>query len=124
MLDFKKHLDADHKTIHEKIKCHFCPEKFAKGADINAHLESVHAIKCQFCPAKFMKNKDLDQHFNTSHKKSRVEIKCHLFHALFGAVLDLKKHLDTEHKKKCEKKNCLKMWYWKKPDYSISELTV
>ena len=48
-------------TIHEKFQCHFCPEKLAKGAEMSAHVTSVHAIKCQLCPAQFLTTKEFDK---------------------------------------------------------------
>jgi len=95
-------------TVHEEMKCPFCPKKYAKlssvnknislahanclycpekfesqkdmcahamkcqfspakGANMDAHVISVHYIKCQFCPAKCFSEKDMDQHITQAH---------------------------------------------------------
>ena len=54
-------------SVHSQtIQCEFCPAKFAKGAVMNAHVTSVHAMKCIFCPAKFLTKKGMDQHVLTA----------------------------------------------------------
>ena len=63
----KKDMDQ-HIIVHERIKCPFCPEKFAKHPDMYKHISSVHAIKCQLCTAKLFTKKDMDEHITNYHK--------------------------------------------------------
>jgi competence transcription factor ComK len=79
ILDLNKPVPTTHdksKFCQEFVKS--CPENFAIGAVMNAHVKSVHAIKCPFCPASFLKNKDLDQHSKIHDGKSEIKIMCHL----------------------------------------------
>jgi uncharacterized Zn-finger protein len=79
VLDFKKHLDTEHKTIHEKFKeCSQCEYKTTQKCHLKAHVKTVHdgiiKIKeynkpnqCPNCPARFEYRGELNNHLNLVH---------------------------------------------------------
>ena len=97
-------------------KCRFCPERIAIGADMNAHVTSVHAIKCKFCPAKFMTKMVMDQHIKCHEKIAHVKsvhsiqashmtskklntFLCFICSEVFQAQHDVNQHISKVHRK-------------------------
>ena len=118
-------------TVHEEMKCPFCPKKYAKLSSVNKNISlahanclycpekfesqkdmCAHAMKCQFSPAKFLTNKDMGQHELTrGHtvldlKKPIPHDKCKFCHK-FVESTDMDKHIAIFHKTIHEEIKCL-----------------
>ena len=96
-------------TVHEGIKCPFCPVISAKRLDMNKHISSAHAIKCQLCQATFYTTKDMDKHKpiheNTDNRNSSSKFKKDPQCSICLRVVKhnyLKTHLTKNHKFECK----------------------
>jgi hypothetical protein len=127
-LDFKKHLDTEHKTINEKIKfasrkdmyvhlssvhrkpfnCEFCVYSTDYRQHLNKHVQSVHEEKkpfnCEFCVYSTATRQHINKHLQANHKGMKQQFhekfKCEFCAYSFSMKLNLDKHVQSVHEEK------------------------